>query len=586
MASTSMTHPPAYTQAATCAQPYGSQWLGYWGIGDNDQLGHKLQSLVKQHQGIWEVTSVAETLNLSLSASGQPRHQDAWTQVQPGRLTLGREAFGRVGLYWWQSGQVIWFASRLQWLLPLVDPVVDLAGLYGYSCFSYVPTPLTPVEQIAAVPAGIEKVWQFDQGGQLCLQDQDRTRWQPQPEQLNHEQSSITQLQTLLKSSMASRISNLPRDEPVGILLSGGLDSSIVAALLVQAGIKVNAYTLDFGAYGVSEVPYAQQVARSLGIPLTRVDASPKRIKQAIAPAMQALDLPFGDGVTVPLYLLNQAARQETRIIFNGEGGDQLFAGWTNKPLIAAGLYQTEHPAGKQSLTWQYMHTFHRLWGYEQQVFQPDALARVKTMQPEQWIVSALSSALGENAATTPFMHRMRRASIMLKGAQNIHLRATNLAFAQGLTVRSPFCDMALADWTFGLSGTLLLQGSCEKYILKRAAADWLPAEIVWRRKRGMGVPMTPWCLHEWWRSLGIWLNPGRLQAGGCLQPDIAAKIASGKLSGTIQGRRIGEILWLLIAWEMWRSHVLKDSTSQQASFSLRHPFWLPHKMRRFRKWF
>ena len=568
------------SQVAIYPQRYGQQWVGYWGTKDRIALSRRLQILTEQHSGPWKIADPTETRSLSLSASGQPYQKDAWAILQRDRLVLGREEFGRVGLYWLQSDRVIWFASRLQWLLPLVEPAVNLPGLYGYSCFSYVPTPLTPVDQIAAIPAGIEKVWQFDEQGQLVLKDRDRTQWQQQFEQLDDENEAIAQLQSCLKSSVSKRISDLPSNEPVGIFLSGGIDSSIVAALLVQAGLKVRAYALDFGTYGVSELPYAQQVARSLSIPLTIVEASPKRIKQAMVPAIQALDLPFGDGVIVPLYLLNQAASQETRVVFNGEGGDQIFAGWTNKPLIAAELYQFEHPSGEQSLVRQYMSTFHRLWGYEQPVFQLDALTQIKTMQPEQWIASAMNSG-----AVSSFMHRMRRASIMLKGAQNIHLRATNLAFAHGLNVRSLFCDVPLAHWTFGVSGELFLRESCEKYILKRAVEDWLPAEIVWRKKRGMGVPMTPWCLGEWRRLLGVWLNPGRLQAEGHWQSDLAARVASGKFSGMIQGRRIGEVLWLLIAWEMWRSHVLQDPISQRAYRSFRHPFWLPRPLRRYHKW-
>ena len=573
-------HSQAASQVAIYAQRYGQQWVGYWGTEDRTALSQRLQTLTEQHSGPWQIADATEPRSLSLSASGQSCQKDAWAVVQRDHLALGREAFGRVGLYWLQCDRVIWFASRLQWLLPLVPPTVNLSGLYGYSCFSYVPTPLTPVDYIAAIPAGTEKTWQVDDRGHLVSKERDHTQWRQPFEQLNDENEAITQLQSRLKSSVSKRISDLPNDEPVGVFLSGGIDSSIVAALLVQAGVKVRAYTLDFGAYGVSELPYAQQVARSLGIPLTLVEASPKRIKQAIVPAIQALDLPFGDGVTVPLYLLNQAASQETRVVFNGEGGDQLFAGWTNKPLIAAELYQLEHPSGEQSLAQQYMGTFHRLWGYEQPIFQPDALAQIQTMQPEQWIAFAVDSG-----AVSSFMHRMRRASILLKGAQNIHLRATNLAFAHGLNVRSPFCDIPLAHWTFGVSGELFLQEGCEKYILKRAVEDWLPAEIVWRKKRGMGVPMTPWCLSEWRRSLGVWLNPGRLQAEGHWQSDLAARVASGKFSGMIQGRRIGEILWLLIAWEMWRSHVLKDPVSQGAYRSLRHPFWLPNRLRRYRKW-
>jgi asparagine synthase (glutamine-hydrolysing) len=172
----------------------------------------------------------------------------------------------------------------------------------------------------------------------------------------------------------------------------------------------------------------------------------------------------------------------------------------------------------------------------------------------------------------------------MLKGAQNIQPRATNLAFAQGLWVRSPFCDPALADWTFQWSGELFLQGACEKYILKRAVENWLPPEIVWREKRGMGVPLTSWCWQEGWRSLGIWLNPAILEAEGRWQPDIAARVAFGELGGLIQGRRIGEILWLLMSWQLWRSQVLGESWE---NLSWNHPFWLPYPLWRLsKKWF
>jgi asparagine synthase (glutamine-hydrolysing) len=131
------------------------------------------------------------------------------------------------------------------------------------------------------------------------------------------------------------------------------------------------------------------------------------------------------------------------------------------------------------------------------------------------------------------------------------------------------------------LAGTLCLQGACEKYILKRAVEPWLPADIVWRPKRGMGVPLTAWCLNDWWRDLGQWLNPGMLAAEGRWQTDLALLTALGDLSGTIQGRRIGEILWLLVMWQQWRSQVLGEPA---AGMSWHHPFWLPPQVWRYRK--
>ncbi|WOD39815.1 asparagine synthetase B family protein [Nodosilinea sp. E11] len=566
--------------ASTAIHPQGC--LGYWGYGDEAALGQTLSELVAQTElSDWQRRGLVTPgdSRVALSASGV--NADAWVTVTADCLTLGRDAFGRMPLYWMQRDQTIWFASRLRWLLPLVRdqeklPQVNLAALYGYSCFSYVPTPLTPVAGVRAVPAGIEQTWGGDGAGQVFSPtSHSLVNWRESPTQLEDEATAIAQLQALLKTAVERQIGDLG-DEPVGVLLSGGLDSSIVAALLVQAGVRVRAYTLDFGENGLPEWPYAEQVAQFLGIPLVKVEATPRRIREAISATAMALELPFGDGVTVPLYLLNQAASQEVGVIFNGEGGDQLFAGWTNKPLIAASLYQADHPEGIEPFAHQYLRTFHRLWGCEAQVFQPAVLGEIQTLNPEDWLYPAL-----DPTAAQGLLHRLRRATLMLKGAQNIHPRATNLALAQGLRVRSPFCDPDLAQWTFGLAGTLCLRGACEKYILKRAVEPWLPADIVWRPKRGMGVPLTFWCLNEWWRDLGQWLNPGVLAAEGIWQADLAFRTALGDLSGTIQGRRIGEILWLLVMWQQWRSQVLGEPLENPL---WPHPFWLPPRVWRYRK--
>jgi asparagine synthase (glutamine-hydrolysing) len=505
---------------------------------------------------------------------------DAWVRIDAQgtagapRLILGRDALGRVPLYWTQVDGLIWFSSRLQDLLPLKAQTINLPALYGYSCFSYVPSPLTPVEGIFAVPAGTEQVWQT---ADTPPQSHQRQEWQQSTKTIADEGLAVAELQGLLKAAIDRQISDLS-NEPVGLLLSGGLDSAVVAALLVQAGVKVRAYTLDFGDVENPEWGYADRVAQHLHIPLVKVDASPLRVKAALMPTVKALDMPYGDGVTVPLYLLCQAARQDVTVIFNGEGGDQLFAGWTNKPLIAAGLYQGHQPvqdSNSDDFTQQYLRTFHHLWGYEAQIFQPPIGAQVQQLAAADWVQSALDPAF-----TSSLLQRLRRATLMLKGAQNIHPRATALGWASGLRVRSPFCDPELAAWSFGLADTLTLQASCEKYILKRAVADWLPADIVWREKRGMGVPLTKRCFNDWWSDWGGWLNPDRLRREAIFRPDLAAQIVSGDLG--LQGRRMGEALWLLLMWEQWRGQVLGDPPGPP---SWDHPFWLPQPIWRYKRY-
>jgi asparagine synthase (glutamine-hydrolysing) len=552
--------------------PY--HFIGYWG---NQELPiQNWQGIKKKIErekfvlnviyiGCNSVPILPENTIAAISASGfyEP---DIWVRLEANKLILGREAFGRVPLFWTQQNNVLWFASQLKLLLEIIEnPEISISGLYGYSCFSYVPNSLTPVNQVFSVAAGTEV--NFDINNIGFPEIRKIYQWTESKEQIEDENTAVSQLQTLLKNSIEKQITDL-KDEPVGVFLSGGLDSSIVATLLVEAGVKVRAYALDFGKFGISEYPYAEQVAQFLNIPLIKVDASPKNIKNAIIPTIKALNSPFGDGVTVPLYLLNQVASQETQVIFNGEGGDQLFAGWTNKPLIAAGIYQAEHPHKKESFIEQYLRTFHRLWGYESRIYQPEIYAQIQCLNAQEWLLDALDSHFCPS-----LLHRLRRASLMLKGAQNIHPRATALGFVHGLNVRSPFCDLLLAEWTFKLSGELCLHGACEKYILKRAVENWLPSEIVWRQKRGMGVPLTSWCVNDFWHDIGNWLNPGILQAENIFYPDIASQIITGQLGGNIQGRRIGETLWLLIMWELWYTHIFGVKLG---SNSWNHPFLFP----------
>ena len=567
-------------------QPY--QFVGGWRLS-NALTHNDLQACLSQLVGAdqkfsirkssdWAIAYLGADVSpnettIVLSACGRRNHRDVWVNLETEKLRLGRDRFGRVPLYWTCVDQVIWFATQLRLLLPIVEsPKVNISALYGYSCFSYVPNPLTSVEQISSVPAGVELIWKdhSDPITQLC---EDQQSWQESSDLIHDEESAIEQLQSLLKNAIADQTKDLS-DEPVGVFLSGGIDSSIVAALLVQAGLNVRAYALDFGSEGYSELPYAQQVADYLQIPLVQVAATPQRLIRVLRETARSLDAPYGDGVTAPLFLLNQAAAQETRVVFNGENGDQLFAGWVNKPLIASAVYNFENPTGTEDFNQQYLRTFQRFYGYESQIFSPEVYRQIQAIDLQDYLRPALES-------DSSLLARLRRASLMLKGAQNIQPRATALGFAHGLWVRSPFCDPALTEWTFRLPGELVLQGACEKYILKRAVESWLPPEIVWREKRGMGVPLRPGYYQNLWSEVGNWLNPGVLKREGRWQPHLAEQMMSGELGVAMRGssrtlpssRYLGNNLWLLLMWQAWRIEVLGESAGAR---SWNHPFWLP----------
>lgn len=486
------------------------------------------------------------SVSLKAAISGITSFPDIEIEIANGSVQLSRDAFGRMSLYRLDGNDGIWFCTHLRPLLEIV-PSAPLSprAFHTYQSFSFVSAPLSPIDNIRAVTAGTAAAWQ------LCAPT------------VNSEEQAITMLRNELHMAAGAQLSDLS-SERVAVFLSGGLDSALTAALLKRAGADVTAYSLDFGPYGLSELPYAQEVGHHLRIPVKPVRALPKDIRRAFLPTVNALDTVYGDGVTIPLWLLNEAAsRDGFRVAFNGEGGDQLFGGWTNKPLIASSVYGEQ-----ESLCNTYLRTFHRLHGFEQVALQPGIRQRLETSETRKYIEHALDQSTDDQS----LIHILRRANLMLKGAQNIQPRASNIAIDHQLQLRSFFCDRRLADWTFTVTPELMLRGSCEKYILKRAIEGWLPESIVYREKRGMGVPLTEWCLGPMWGHIGRYLNSKRLAATGYWHPDLPNKLVMGELGGLLIGRRIGEILWLMLMWEAW----LDCNSNSIGRHTRYNSFWPP----------
>lgn len=407
--------------------------------------------------------------------------------------------------------------------LPGAPRTVDAAALHGYLCFSHPPEPRT-------LFAGVERV-------------PTPAPWRELPAPAD-EDAAVRRLRALLAAS-AERMRGTERD--VGVYLSGGLDSSLAAALLAQAGARVHLFSLDFGPPWDTELEHARAVAAHLGRPLHRVRARARDVMRALEPTAAALHQPFGDPVTVPLYLLGQAARDSVSLVFNGEGGDQLFGGWATKPMLAAEAYG----GARYSREAAYLATYHRFHGAEDRLLTPAARQAIGGMDAGAWLRPALDAP-----GLPTLLHRLRAANLRLKGAQNIAPRMAQLAEAHGLRACAPFMDHALAEWTFTLPADFFLRGASEKHLLKRAAEGLLPPELIHRPKRGMGVPATEWL--RGWLSPLRWearrrLSSRRLRRDGWFQPDyVRALRRGGDDPGETRRRRGGEKLWALLMLHLW----------------------------------
>jgi asparagine synthase (glutamine-hydrolysing) len=195
-----------------------------------------------------------------------------------------------------------------------------------------------------------------------------------------------------------------------------------------------------------------------------------------------------------------------------------------------------------------YLATYHRFYGLTDRLYTPAMRAATQTLDAAGWVRPAL-----EAPGFCSLLHRLRAANLALKGAQNIAPRAAQLAAAYGLRLRMPFFDRALAEWTFTLPPEAFLRGACEKYLLKRAAETYLPPEIVWRDKRGMGVPTTDWCLGPLRGEVRRRLSPARLRRDNRFDPAFVAALLRGEDgAGEFRRRRLGERLWALLMLHVW----------------------------------
>jgi asparagine synthase (glutamine-hydrolysing) len=456
-------------------------------------------------------------------------------------LTLIRDPFGVRSIYVAEHAGALWFASEIKQLLaiPGFPAELDHAAIHKYLAFSFVPGEAVPIHGVRRLlPAhrltrrdGVDAVAPYF----TLREDVDPALTQGQ---------CAARIGRLGLEAVQKRLNG---EANVGLYLSGGIDSAAVAVWLKDAGASTQAFTLDFGDKSV-ELVQAEQVAASLGMPIARVPATGALVGDLFEELVHRLDLPFGDGVTGPHLLLAKAARAAgLDAVFNGEGGDQLFGGWTSKPMVAAAVYRGLY--GDETPEEQYLRSYHRFWGAEDALYTPEFAAQVGPAGTRR---ALLTPYLGDGGPTQ-FLNRVRLTDIALKGSQNILPRAERLANACGLDVRVPLFDRRLAVASFKMPPELKLKAACEKYVFKLALQDRLPHDIVWRRKFGMSVPMTDWVTGPLAALVEELLGERSIRARGLFRPEYVAKLRSGEAEpGETRRRRLGEKLWALMMLEGW----------------------------------
>jgi asparagine synthase (glutamine-hydrolysing) len=485
------------------------------------------------------------------------------------RLVLARDRLGKKPLVWTRldDGSLA-FASELKALLalPAVHAEPDLAALDAYLALQYVPGERTGLKRIQRL-----------QPGHLLVAEHGGVRieryWQPQPVDEEHDDEEwLEQVRLTVVEAVRRR---LIADVPLGALLSGGIDSAIVVALMAEASTEpVRTFTVGFADAAYDERPYARAVADRYGTRHTEALLEPD-VAGTLPRLAAAFDEPLGDEAALPLYLICEAARREVTVALVGDGGDESFAGYER--YAAMGL--AEHvPAAAAAAGARLLRTLpggrgerrstafraarfleaaaaprEERYGQLMQVFPLTERAALWTEDARQAVGALLSPGLllGEPPASGIEGLQFLDIATYLPG--DLLPKSDIASMAHSLELRSPLLDHRVLELGLSLPERLKTSGREGKQALRRAFADRLPPIVAQRGKSGLGLPLASWFRGEL-RDLAHELLDGRARERGWFRPEAVSRLLAEHEAGHADH---GHRLWTLAMLELWlREHV------------------------------
>lgn len=456
------------------------------------------------------------------------------------RLLLLRDAPGARTLYHARQGEATWFAARLRTLrrTPAVGDTLSLPALRDYLICAFVP--------------GEQTLWrdarELRPGRALSLPD-DRAHafWEPVERPFEADgplaeeapaEDHAARLRALLEEAVRVR---LPARGPTAVYLSGGLDSSLVTALVArEATGPLHTFSLHFGAEYPNELFYSETVARHCGSCHHVIELSARRVRETLVETMGALDDPIGDPLTTPNLLLGRAAAAHASVILNGEGGDPCFGGPKNAPMLLHELY-----GGGESRESAYLRSFQKCYDDLPRLLLPEVHAALREHPPPEARVAPFLSG----PPARPYLDRLTDLNIRMKGADQILTKVNNLTTACGLLGRAPLFDRRVVAFSYAVPPACKREGAVEKAVLKQAVADLLPAAILERPKSGMLVPVQRW----FQRDLRALARDFLLDRRSRIRPYLSQALPREWLDyrGNLWPRH-GVKLWLVLALEAW----------------------------------
>jgi asparagine synthase (glutamine-hydrolysing) len=500
------------------------------------------------------------------------------------RLLLARDRFGKKPLYYYLDQRMLGFASEIKALLrhPAIPQEVNTAALPLYFLYGYVPTPETVYCRILSLPPG-HTLTIAPEGGrtlrhywELAFGERDDQR---DPEVASDRRVAV-RIRELLTEAVRKR---LVADVPIGAFLSGGIDSSIVVGLMSQL-LREPVRTFSIGFEGdpfFDETRYALEVSRHLRTDHTEFKVKPKAI-ELIETLVRQYDGPFGDSSAIPTYILAGLTRERSTVALNGDGGDELFAGY---PRFAAATLAEWIPAGLARWGGRLLSLIPEPRNYWSPLRKAQRFFRAAAIpfygRYSKWIslfyddvelllrpelldkigaidrIAYFRDHLDKVARYSP-LNRLLYLNIKTYLLDDLLVKMDRMTMAHGLETRSPFLDVALMEYTSRLPDRMRLRRGITKYILRRAFEDLLPRRVLTRGKMGFGVPLGAWFRGELRDYLRELLLAPDARIRDYLDQSYVAAIVDDHLARRLDH---GHRLWAILTFEVW----LRLGTSRAA---------------------
>lgn len=461
-------------------------------------------------------------------------------------LVLARDPVGARPLFYTRSKKSWAISSSLKSLRKWsqLDVRLNLPAVASFLTFAYLPGAETLLENVFELQPS-HALTIFPDGRS------DLTNYYEPSEQIDETKSVAGHIKNLRRTLERTILTQLPQNgEEIGVFLSGGIDSSLVTALAAKfRSQNLRTYSISFGEENPDETAYAGLVAAHCRTNHKVLSFTGKEIARYLPETVALLDCPVGDPLTVPNFLLAKAAREDgLRNVFNGEGGDPCFGGPKNLPMLIFALQRESN----QSLARTYLSSYRKCFDDLPFLLTPDAQNQLQTAPAMERFVRPFL----ENELMNSYLNRLLYTNIRTKLAHHILPKVERLTSFWGLEGHSPLADKSIVDCSFTIPPELKLNGTVEKWVLKEAVRDLLPATIIDRPKSGMRVPVQNW-LHGPLRRLARELLLGkRARARGLFQEKTIKTWLTGE--GLIYARQGGK-LWLLITLELWLQAFLDE---------------------------